>query len=448
MSGGIYADKTRAAGDEDGLFISRLLGSSHGEYSGQYNAKNTSRNHACPERCCIIPAHMKVAVNLFLASPKSITGAFVYIQDILPALFTSDTGTTYYLLGHADTIAYFKSQYQKYPNVKYRVFDVRRDVYVNPFRALMKLIAKLKKGTDLRERIIAKEVRKFFTKERIAVYFSPSSVIYPRNVQGVKNVTTILDLQPEYFPDNFSEKYLAERRRDALYATEHSDRLIAISEYTKKTIEEKYGTDPKNIRVIYFAPHEIEDTPADITLPKDFIFYPAALWPHKNHHILIKALGMLKNRLPSLHAVCAGVIKRKELKKELETMIEKEGLQGRVSFSGFVYGGNLRLIYAKATALVFPSAFEGFGIPLVEAFQFGLPVIAADNSSITEVVNDSGIVVETGNAAALANAIEKVITDKNLRAELIRKGHVRAKMFSWEAAAKETLDVFYSVNSR
>ncbi|MDO8231949.1 MAG: glycosyltransferase family 1 protein [bacterium] len=385
---------------------------------------------------------MKVAVNLFLASPKSITGAFVYIQDILPALFANDTGTTYYLVGHADTIAYFKSQYQKYPNVRYRVFDVRRDIYINPFRALMKLIAKLKKDNDLREKIIAKEVQKFFSEERIDVYFSPSSVIYPRNVQGVKNVTTILDLQPEYFPENFSQDYLTERRRDALYATKHSDRLIAISEYTKKTIEEKYGTDPKKIRVIYFAPHEIEDTPIDITLPEDFIFYPAALWPHKNHHVLIKAMGMLKDRFPSLHVVCAGVVKRKELKRELETLIEKEGLQGRISFSGFVSGSNLRMIYTKAKALVFPSAFEGFGIPLVEAFQFGLPVIAADNSSITEVVHGSGILVETGNAAALANAIEKVMTDKNLRNELVQKGHERAKMFSWEAAARETLRVF------
>ena len=385
---------------------------------------------------------MKVAVNLFLASPKSITGAFVYIQDILPALFTCNTHTTYYLLGHSDTIAYFKSQYQKYPNVQYRVFDVRRDAYINPLRAVLKVYAKIRKDNDLRERIIAKEVQTFFIKEKIDVHFSPSSVIYPRNVRDVKNVTTILDLQPEYFPANFTEKYLAERRRDALYATEHSEELIAISEYTKKTIEEKYGTNPKKIQVIYFAPHAIEDTPADITLPKDFIFYPAALWPHKNHHILIKALGMLKNRLPSLHVVCAGVVKRKELKKELEALIDKEGLQGRVSFSGFISGGNLRLVYEKTKALVFPSSFEGFGIPLVEAFQFGVPVIAADNSSITEVVSGAGMLVETGNATALAEAIEKVVTDDHLRKEIIRKGYERAKMFSWETAARETLAVF------
>lgn len=386
---------------------------------------------------------MKVAINLFLASPKSITGAFVYIEDILPALFTCDTSVTYYLLGHAETIEYFRSKYQyAYPNVKYRIFDIRRDVYTNPFRALLKLVAKMKKDNDLRERIIAKEVQTFFSKEKIDVYFSPSSVIYPRDVHDVKNVTTILDLQPEYFPENFTEKYLAERRRDALYATEHSERLIAISKYTKKTIEEKYGTDPKKISVIYFAPHEIKNTPTTITLPKEFIFYPAAVWPHKNHRILIKALGILKDRLPSLHVLCAGVIKRKELRQELEALIATEGLQGRVQFPGYIADGNLRLVYKKTKALVFPSSFEGFGIPLVEAFQFGVPVVAAENSSITEVVDGTGILVETGNAAALAEAIEKVVTDDRLRKEMIRKGHERAKMFSWDTAARETLAVF------
>lgn len=385
---------------------------------------------------------MKIAVNLFLASPKSITGAFVYIEDILPALFKADTRHTYYLLGHAETIEYFRSKYRHFPNVKYRVCDIRRDILVNPARALLKLVAKLKKNNELRERIVATEVQTFFDKKDIDVYFSPSSVIYPRGLHGARNITTILDLQPEYFPENFPQSYLAMRRRDATYAAQHSERLIAISEYTKKTLEEKYGTDPGKMRVIYFAPHEIEHTQVDTALPEDFIFYPAALWPHKNHRVLIKAMSLLKGRFPSLHAVCAGVVKRKELKTELEALAEAEGLAGQVVFPGYMSGGNLRQIYAKARALVFPSAFEGFGIPLVEAMHFGLPIVAADNSSITEVVGDAGILVQTGDEHALAKAIEKVLTDTDLRNELIRKGRERAKLFSWDKTALETLAVF------
>ncbi|MDP2593810.1 MAG: glycosyltransferase family 1 protein [bacterium] len=385
---------------------------------------------------------MKIAVNLFLASPGSITGAFVYIEDILPALFKAGPEHTYYFLGHAETIEYFRSKYGSIPNVKYRVFDIRRDIFVNPLRALMKVIARVKKDNALRERIVAREVRALIKRENIDLYFSPTQTIYPRGFGDVKAVTTILDLQFEYFPQNFPASYLSERRADGAYAVERSDRLIAISKYTQKSLEEKYHADPAKMRVIYFAPHEIENTPTDIMLPQDFIFYPAALWPHKNHAVLIKALGLLKDTFPALHAVCAGVVKRKDLKKELEEFAEAEGVKDRVLFPGYVESGNLRLLYTKTRALVFPSAFEGFGIPLVEAFQFGVPVIAADNTSITEIVDGAGILVPTGDAQALAQAIERVLTDTTLRDELIHKGHERVKLFSWDTAAAETLAVF------
>lgn len=388
---------------------------------------------------------MKIAVNLFLASPKSITGAFVYIQDILPALFKADKSNTYYLLGHAETIKYFRDSYHDFSNVKFRVFDVRRDIFINPFRALRKLVAKVRGDNRARENIVREEVDAFLKKEGISIYFSPSQTIYPRGLENIKAVTTILDLQFEYFPENFSAHYLEERREDGRYAVKHSNKLIAISKYTEKTLRDKYEAPAEKMKVIYFAPHEIENTPTTITLPSEFVFYPAALWPHKNHAVLIKALGILKDRLPKLCVVCAGVVKKEKLKKELKLMAESEGIKERVLFPGYMFGGNLSLIYKKAKALVFPSAFEGFGIPLVEAFQFDLPVIAADNTSITEVVGDAGILVKTGDAEALAEAIEKVLTDKNLRDELINKGRERAKIFSWEKATKETLAVFNSV---
>src|SRR3989344_1391330 len=335
---------------------------------------------------------MKIAVNLFLTSPKSITGAFIYIEDILPALFRTDSNNTYYLLGHAETIKYFKDSYHDFSNVKFRVFDIRRDIFINPFRALKKLVAKVRDDNRARENIIRGEVSAFLKKEGINIYFSPSQTIYPRGLDDIKHVTTILDLQFDYFPENFSTHYLEERRRDAKYAVDHSEKLIAISEYTKKTLRDKYNAPLDKMGVIYFAPHEIENTPVTIRLPSEFVFYPAALWPHKNHAVLIKALGILKDRFPKLCVVCAGVV-----------------------------------------------------IPLVEAMQFGVPVIAADNTSIAEVVGNAGILVKTGDAEALAGAIEKVLTDKSLRDELIEKGHERAKIFSWEKAAKETLAVFNSI---
>ena len=293
---------------------------------------------------------MKIAVNLFLTSPKSITGAFIYIEDILPALFRTDSNNTYYLLGHAETIKYFKDSYHDFSNVKFRVFDIRRDIFINPFRALKKLVAKVRDDNRARENIIRGEVSAFLKKEGINIYFSPSQTIYPRGLDDIKHVTTILDLQFDYFPENFSTHYLEERRRDAKYAVDHSEKLIAISEYTKKTLRDKYNAPLDKMGVIYFAPHEIENTPVTIRLPSEFVFYPAALWPHKNHAVLIKALGILKDRFPKLCVVCAGVVKKEKLKKELELMAESECVGERVLFPGYMFGGNLRLIYEKVKA--------------------------------------------------------------------------------------------------
>src|SRR3989338_8582493 len=392
-----------------------------------------------------LPTQMKVGVNLFLSSPKSVTGAFIYIEEILPALFRAGRGRTYYLLGHLDTIKYFKNKYQNFSNVKYHVFDIRRDIFVNPIRALRKLSAKIRNDYATRETIFTKEVNLFLKKENIGLYFSPSQTIFPTGLVGVKNVTTILDLQFEYFPENFPASYLEKRRRDAMYAVEHSDCLIAISNYTKKTLVEKYDGKPEKIQTVLWAAHEAKAELVKIDAPQDFVLYPAALWPHKNHHVLIKALGILKDRLPTLHVIFTGLIKGQDLKRNLDSLIEKEEVKNRVSFLGFLSDGKLRSLYNETRGLVFPSSFEGFGIPLVEAMQFGVPIIAADNTSITEVVGNVGILVKTGDAEALAGAIEKVLTDKRLRDELIEKGRERAKIFSWEKAAEETLAVFNSI---
>lgn len=390
---------------------------------------------------------MNIGVNLFLTSPRSVTGAFVYIQHILPALFHADTKHTFYLFGESESINYFKSLYGHLPNVRFRVVGITHDLFIHPARAIKKLVAKITHDYRTSENIVAREVNEMLCTESIDVYFSPAS-LYPHGVIGVGIVTTIYDLQPEYFPDNFPPSYLERRKEDCTYVVAHSSRLIAISEYTKKSLQEMYGVTPKKIKVIYLAPQEIKKGSVSLKTPQEFLLYPAALWPHKNHRVLIKALGILKDRFPSLQMVCTGMTKGRGLKDELEAMAEAEGLKERVLFLGFVSDAELYSLYTGAKALVYPSAFEGFGIPLVEAFQLGLPVVAADNSSITEVVNGAGILVPTGDAEALARAIERVLTDSNLRDTLIQKGRERAKMFSWGKTARETLEIFHSIAAR
>ncbi len=387
---------------------------------------------------------MKIAVNLFLTSPKSVTGAFVYIQNILPSLFEIDKNNSYYLIGEPESIGYFKSLYGNLPNIKFYSVSIKRDFFLSPFRATRKLWAKIRRNYSLREGIIKEEVADYLQKNNVSIYFSPAQTIYPQGLENIKFVTTILDLQFEYFPENFLPKYLEKRRSDCLYATKNSSRLIAISNYTKKSLEDKYKISPEKIKVIYFGPQKIDSEPTPFPAPKDFLLYPAALWPHKNHKILIGALGILKNRFPQLCLVFTGMSKGGLFKKDLELIAESENLKDRVLFLGYVRDKDLSSLYKQAKALVFPSNFEGFGLPIIEAFQNGLPVIAANNTSIAEVVGDAGILFETNNAENLAKEIEKVLTDNNLRKNLIQKGYERAKIFSWKKATEETLSVFLS----
>src|SRR3989344_3657288 len=384
-----------------------------------------------------------IAVSLLSVSPESATGSFVYIKNLLDSLFALDTDSFYFLILDNANRTYFVNRFKDYPNVKYYTVSIRRDLLLNPIRVLLKLWARVKKDCRRRESITRGEAQYFLGKNKIDMVFFPSGTIYPAGLKNVKMVTTVFDLQHEYFPNNFSSAYLARRKTDSAYAANNSDRIIAISEFTKRSIVEKYGINPDKATVIYLAPQkETANHFSSLSLPDNFIFYPAAIWPHKNHRILIEAMHVLRLKFPDLHLVFTGVIKNKKLKEELHTLAVVYGLTDRVHFLGFVLDKDMPSIYKQAKALVYPSFFEGFGIPLVEAFKFGTPVIAADNSSIGEVVGDAGILFETGDLEMLTKNIERILSDDLLRDDLIKRGTERAKDFSWDASARKTLDVF------
>lgn len=387
-----------------------------------------------------------IAISLLSVSPESATGSFIYIKNLLDSLFALDTDSLYFLILDNANRIYFVNRFKDYPNVRYYTVSIRRDLLLNPVRALLKLWARVKKDYQRHGSVIKGEIQYFLGKNKINIVFFPSGTIYPAGLKNVKTVTTVFDLQHEYLPNNFSSAYLVRRKTDSAYAANNSDRIIAISEFTKRSIVDKYGVNPDTVTVIYLAPQKEKDGhPSLSSLPASFIFYPAAIWPHKNHRILIRAMNILKSKFPDLHLVFTGMTKNKKLKDELRALVEAYGLTDRVRFLGFVPDEDMPLIYKRTKALVYPSSFEGFGIPLVEAFKFGTPVIAADNSSIAEVVGNAGLLVETGNVRLLADAMEKVLSDFKLREDLISKGRKRAEDFSWFKAANQTINIFNSI---
>lgn len=258
-------------------------------------------------------------------------------------------------------------------------------------------------------------------------------------------VLTIVDIQQEYFPEFFSEEWTS---------AEKADHIMAISGYTKKTIVEKYGIPDGKITVVYlgynseafkkFDQQTVEEFRNRLKLPKDYLFYPAASWAHKNHLNLIRALKILKDKYRF-----DGKLLLTGIKKDRHGVVAEEvqrlGLGGEVIYLGYLAYEDLPLLYNAARLLVFPSLFEGFGMPVVEAFAVGLPVVCSDTTSLPEVCGEAAHYFDPTSPDDIAEKVFKALSDNTLRERLVKKGFERAKVFTWENSAMETLKVYENV---
>lgn len=178
------------------------------------------------------------------------------------------------------------------------------------------------------------------------------------------------------------------------------------------------------------------------SLPDRYILFVSALIPIKNIENLISAYNLLiKNKaFQDIHLVIAGS-KGWGTKPIFET-VEKLGIDKRVIFTGFFPQIDLPSLYSAAELFVLPSIYEGFGIPVVEAFACGTPVITSNTSCLPEIAGDAGLTADPHNIHDLADKMEAALTDESLRQEMIAKGLNRARHFSWERAAQKTLQTY------
>lgn len=278
------------------------------------------------------------------------------------------------------------------------------------------------------------------------IWFCPLLTMEPRYCP-IPSVLTIPDIQHEYFPEYFSKDVLAFRRRNFMDSIDKADALITISHFSKQTIVEKYGVDPVKIAVTHLDADRSFGEPEDhreadrvrqqYGLPDSYLFYPSNSWPHKNHATLIRAFAACRSREErNLHLVLTG--DRKSQSGEIEAVIAENGLQERVHYLGYIDQAHMPCIYRNALALVFPSVFEGFCIPLVEAMRTNCPILASRCGSIPEIAGDAALFFEARNAADLADQIDRLLQDDGLRLSLIEKGKSRSLQFSWESCAAQT----------
>jgi glycosyltransferase involved in cell wall biosynthesis len=378
---------------------------------------------------------MRIGFNLIAFLPGSMGGMETYCRNLIAALQEVDFDNRYTVL--------CDSHYKDEIQTRNPLFQVMECNYSKPsFRWFLRGVIRNTFNIDI--------LTPFMNRLEVDVIHHPFSFLNPLHTK-IPSVLTFHDMQHEFYPQYFSAFEM--KTRNELYRPSPglATRVIAISEHAKSCLVEKYRINPEKIDVIYngFSPSYrvlddsdgLEKIRVKYSLNRPFMFYPAATWPHKNHRKLFEALKILKE----LHRfdgqlVLTGVAMQAH--DEVLAEIGRQGLQKDVKALGFLAYEDLPWLFNLARMMVFPSLFEGFGIPLVEAMACGCPVACSKVTSIPEVVGKAGMFFDPASAEDIAEKIWMLWTDETVRKQMVTAGLERAKMFNWEKAARETIEVY------
>jgi glycosyltransferase involved in cell wall biosynthesis len=291
---------------------------------------------------------------------------------------------------------------------------------------------------------------------RANVFHEPHYVLPPLTL--CRSVVTIHDCIhlrfPQYLPKRSA---LAYARAQMSAAARRSHHILTVSEASKRDILEFFDVPPDKITVVYnaiddrFATAPREDTVRNVAeryqLQGDFALYVGNVKPHKNLERLMDAFHQVRQSgLDQLKLVIIG----DEISKyaALRRAVHKYNLHKYVRFLGFLPDDMLAVVYRLASVFVFPSLYEGFGLPPLEAMASGTPVVTSNVSSLPEVVGNAALLVDPTDPSAIADAMRRVLTEPALQAELRAKGLARAREFSWERSVRQIRDIYLRVGDQ
>lgn len=302
---------------------------------------------------------------------------------------------------------------------------------------------------------IALPAHLFLERQKPDVFFSPAH--YAPRFSPVPTVVSIMDLAFFHFPELFTKKDLNQLKSWTGYSVKKAKKIITISQASKDDIIKLYGVEPEKIAVIYpgiknnvsLTPHiyPMNELKTKYDISDNFLLFVGTLQPRKNITRIIEAFSkIIKQKKENDEDLQLVIIGRKGWHyDEILAAPEKYGVKDQVKFLDFVPDEDLALFYRHAKAFVWPSLYEGFGLPVLEAMKFGCPVITSKVSSLPEAGGDAALYVDPENTEEIKTAIEKVLTDKKLRDEMTEKGKKQVAKFSWKKAATETLQVLEDV---
>lgn len=286
-----------------------------------------------------------------------------------------------------------------------------------------------------------------FFSGKLDVFHSPDFALPP--VRQARTVLTVHDLSFMRVPECSQPRLRAYLLRVVPASVRRADVVLADSESTRNDVIELLGVSPDRVRVLYPGVDECFERVQDIQvladvrrryrLPERFVLSVGTLQPRKNLIRLIEAYARVRADADIKMVIAGGA---GWMYEGIFRRVEELGLQSEVYFPGYVADEDLPALYSLAGLFVFPSLYEGFGLPPLEAMACGTPVITSNVSSLPEVVGEAGLMIDPQDVAALANAMKQVLSDPSLRSAMVQRGLAQARRFTWSQAAEELLQVY------
>jgi glycosyltransferase involved in cell wall biosynthesis len=376
---------------------------------------------------------MIIAIDIRCLMNPNYSGVSQYTYNLLDNIFKIDKQNQYKLFYNSSQDISENLPKFDYPNVEFYGFKYPNKLLNSAFLLLnYPKIEKMIKSADL--------------------FFIPN-LNFCSLTEKMPKALTIHDLSFERYPDFFSRKQrLWHKLLNPKRLSEQSQKIITDSQSTKNDLIDLYNLAPEKIRVIYPGINHETYKPLDKSLPKfrqckekynlpeKFILYLGTIEPRKNIEGIIEAFNLAKRQNPDLadlHLVITGGTGWKT--KHIFQTARKSPCSEQIHFIGYLPESHKRYLYNLAELFIFPSFYEGFGLPVIEAQACATPVIAGLNSSFPEVLENSAILVKPDNITEISQAISQILTIPELKQELIQKGLINSQRFSWQTCAHETL---------
>ncbi|CAN5202113.1 glycosyltransferase family 1 protein [soil metagenome] len=297
--------------------------------------------------------------------------------------------------------------------------------------------------------------RLFFKGNKPDVFFSPGH--YAPRFAPVPSVISIMDLAFFHFPEYFTKKDLAQLKSWTGYSVKKAQAILTISAATKDDIIKLYGISEAKIHVIYpgikqtvsLTPHiyPMQELQSKYGINKEYILFAGTLQPRKNIVRLIEAFSQLlqKNKYKDSQLQLVIVGKKGWQYESILDAPKKYNVEDRVKFLNFIPDEELTLLYQNAICFAWPSLYEGFGLPILEAMKMNCPVITSNVSSMPEAGGDAALYVDPKDVNDITEKLDQVVSNPQLRKDMIEKGKKQIQKFSWKKTAEETLSVLEQI---